>query len=181
MTETQDRRTSPYPNIPKVLETDDREFRDAGVPSTVAFLGHPIHPILVQFPIAFLVGAFLSDGVFWFTNDVFWARASFYLIAGGFLVGILAGITGMLDFFRIGRTRFRTAGWAHMALNIAALLLTLINLLLRLGSTAGAILPWGLAISTIVATLLGVSGWYGGELVYRHKISVIGNGNPGGL
>jgi uncharacterized membrane protein len=50
-----------------------------------------------------------------------------------------------------------------------------------LGSPVGAVLPWGLAISTVVATLLGVSGWYGGELVYRHKISVIGNGNPGQL
>ncbi|AFY56393.1 putative membrane protein [Rivularia sp. PCC 7116] len=175
---TQGRRTSPYPNIPKVLETDDREFRDAGVPSTVAVLGHPIHPILVQFPIAFLVGAFLSDAVFWFTNDIFWARASFYLIAAGFVAGIVAAITGMLDFFRIERTRIRTAGWAHMVFNISALLLTLINLILRWGSPAAPVLPWGLAISTVVATLLGVSGWYGGELVYRHKISVIGNGNP---
>lgn len=176
--ETKDRRTSPYPNIPNFLETDDREFRDAGVPSTVSVVGHPIHPILVQFPIAFLVGALLADIIFWFTNDMFWARGSFYLIIGGFFAGILAAITGMLDFWRIGRTRIRTAGWAHMVLNISALLLTLINLVLRWNSPVAAVLPWGLGISLVVATLLGVSGWYGGELVYRHKISVIGNGNP---
>lgn len=175
---TQDRSTSPYPNIPNVLETDDREFQDSGVPSTVNVLGHPIHPILVQFPIAFLVGALLTDVAFWLTDDVFWARASFWLIAGGFLGGIAAALTGMLDFLRIGRVRKRTAGWAHMFLNIGALVLTIFNLVLRWNTPVVGVLPWGLVLSTVVATLLGVSGWYGGELVYRHKVSVIGNGDP---
>jgi uncharacterized membrane protein len=178
MTETQERNTTPYPNIPAFLESDNREFRDTGVPSTVSVVGHPIHPILVQFPIAFLVGALLTDAVFWLNGDVFWARASFWLIVGGLVGGLAAALTGMLDFLRIPRVRKRTAGWAHMFLNIAALLLTVVNLVVRWNNPISAVLPWGLVISVLVATLLGVSGWYGGELVYRHKISVIGNGNP---
>lgn len=178
MTETQERNTTPYPNIPAFLESDNREFQDTGVPSTVAIAGHPIHPILVQFPISFLVGALLSDVVFWFVGDVFWARASFWLIVGGLAGGLAAALTGILDFTRIQRVRKRTAGWAHLFLNIAALLLSIVNLALRWNNPVSAVLPWGLVISVVVATLLGVSGWYGGELVYRHKISVIGNGNP---
>ncbi|RAM50464.1 MAG: hypothetical protein C6Y22_16850 [Hapalosiphonaceae cyanobacterium JJU2] len=176
--DTQERNSTPYPNIPAFLESDDREFRDSGVPSTVSVAGHPIHPILVQFPIAFLVGAFLTDAVFWFTNDSFWARGSFWLITAGLVGGFAAAITGLLDFLRIGRVRKRTAGWAHLILNVSALVLTIINLVLRWNNPISAVLPWGLIISVIVATLLGISGWYGGELVYRHKISVIGNGNP---
>ncbi len=176
--ETEDRTTTPYPNIPAFLESDSREFNDTGVPSTVSVVGHPIHPILVQFPVAFLVGALLSDAVFWLNSDVFWARASFWLIVGGLVGGLAAALTGMLDFLRIQRVRKRTAGWAHLILNVSALVLTIVNLLLRLNNPVSPILPWGLILSVVVATLLGVSGWYGGELVYRHKVSVIGNGSP---
>lgn len=178
MTETQERNTTPYPNIPAFLESDNREFRDTGIPSTVSVVGHPIHPILVQFPISFLVGALLTDAVFWFAGDVFWARASFWLIVGGLVGGLAAALTGIVDFLRIPRVRKRTAGWAHLILNVAALLLSIVNLALRWNNPVSAVLPWGLVISVVVATLLGVSGWYGGELIYRHKIAVIGNGNP---
>ncbi len=176
--ETQQRNTTPYPNIPAFLESDDREFRDTGVPSTVAIAGHPIHPILVQFPISFLVGALLTDVAFWVTDDTFWGRASFWLILAGLVGGIAAALTGILDFLRIKRVRKRTAGWAHLILNVTALVLATVNLVLRWNNPIAAILPWGVALSAIVASVLGVSGWYGGELVYRHKISVIGNGNP---
>jgi uncharacterized membrane protein len=175
--ETEQRNTTPYPNIPAVLESDSREFRDTGVPSTVAVAGHPIHPILVQFPVAFLVGATLSDVVYFFNRDSFWALASYWLILGGLVGGLAAAATGLMDFLRIERVRKRTAGWAHLILNVAALALTLVNLLIRQNHPISAIVPWGLIISLIVATGLGLSGWYGGELVYRHKISVIGNGS----
>jgi uncharacterized membrane protein len=176
--DTQEQNTTPYPNIPNILESDSREFRDTGVPSTVAVLGHPIHPILVQFPIAFLVGATLSDVIFWFIRDSFWAVAAYWLIIGGLLGGLAAAVTGMLDFLRIERVRKRTAGWAHMVLNIIVLTLTIINLGIRWNDPVSGVLPWGITISLIAATALGISGWYGGELVYRHKVSVIGNGNP---
>ncbi len=176
--ETRERPTSPYPNIPPLLETDNREFNDTGVTSTVSIVGHPIHPILVQFPVAFLVGALLTDVTFWFTKDAFWATASFWLIIAGLVSGLVAAVTGMLDFVRIERVRKRSAGWAHMYLNIAAIGLTVVNWLLRQNNITNGVLPWGIVLSLVVATLLGVSGWFGGELIYRHKIAVIGNGNP---
>jgi uncharacterized membrane protein len=58
--------------------------------------------------------------------------------------------------------------------NIAVLSLTLVNWLLRLNNFTQAVLPVGLTISLIVATLLGITGWYGAELIYRHKVAVIG-------
>jgi uncharacterized membrane protein len=61
--------------------------------------------------------------------------------------------------------------------NVTALVLTSVNLWLRLGDPVKNILFTGLLISVVVATLLGIGGWFGGELIYRHKIAVIGYGN----
>jgi len=172
--ETNQRNSTPYPNLPPILESDDAEYRDAGITSSVAIAGHPLHPVLVLFPVAFLVGAAGTDIGYWLTSDPFWARASVWLIGVGFAAGILAAITGFLDFFKVKRVRDRSAGWLHMGGNVAVMVLTLINLVLRQGNPAEPIVYTGLAISIVVATLLGITGWFGGELSFRHKIGVIG-------
>ncbi|MEG4066534.1 DUF2231 domain-containing protein [Microcoleus sp. Pol11C2] len=172
--ETNPRNSTPYPNLPPILESLDTEYRDAGITSTLSVAGHPIHPIIVIFPVAFLVGAAGTDIGYWLTSDPFWARASVWLMGVGFAAGILAAITGFLDFFKVKRVRERSAGWLHMGGNVAVMVLTLINLVLRQGNPAEPIVYTGLAISIVVATLLGITGWFGGELSFRHKIGVIG-------
>ena len=172
--ETNPRNSTPYPNLPPILESLDTEYRDAGITSSVAIAGHPLHPVLVLFPVAFLVGAAGTDIGYWLTSDPFWARASVWLIGVGFAAGILAAITGFSEFFKVKRVRERSAGWLHMGGNVAVMVLSLINLLLRQGNPAEPIVYTGLAISVVVATLLGITGWYGGELSFRHKIGVIG-------
>lgn len=165
------------PNIPPVIESDEREYRDSGVPSTVAIAGHPFHPLIVTFPIAFLTGALGTDVGYWLTGDAFWARASFWLIGAGIVTGLLAAATGMMDFLKIDRVREHQAGWVHMVGNVAVLALSLVSFALRWGNQTGAVLPTGLVISLFVATLIGITGWYGAELVYRHKVAVIGYGS----
>ncbi|HEY9909273.1 MAG TPA: DUF2231 domain-containing protein [Thermosynechococcaceae cyanobacterium] len=167
------------PNIPPLIESDEREYRDSGVPSTVAIAGHPLHPLLVTFPIAFLTGALGTDVGYWLTSDSFWARASFWLIGAGLVTGLVAAATGMSDFLKIDRVRQHSAGWAHMTGNVAALSLSLASFVLRWGNQTGAVLPIGLIISLLVAVLIAVTGWYGAELIYRHKVAVIGYGPNG--
>lgn len=162
------------PNLPPLIESKESEYQDSGVTSTVAIAGHPIHPVIVTLPIAFLVAVPVCDLVYLWTNDLFWARASFWLLVAGVVMGLLAAATGLMDFFGIERVRKRTAGWAHLIINVVVLVLSAVNLVLRWGNLTGAVIPTGVVISVIVALLLGLSGWYGGELVYRHKIAVIG-------
>ncbi|BAY19541.1 hypothetical protein NIES2109_46390 [Nostoc sp. HK-01] len=169
--------STPFPNIPPIIESDDREYRDTGVPSTVAIAGHPLHPLSVIFPIAFLAAALGSDFGYWLTRDFFWARASLWLIGLGLVGGLIAAAIGMSDFLKIERVRKRKAGWAHMILNVSILVLTLLNFILRWGDAEARILPWGLLISLVVGTLTSVSGWFGAELSYRHKIGVVGAGS----
>jgi uncharacterized membrane protein len=165
----------PYPNIPAILESKETDYFSSGITSSVSIAGHPIHPILVIFPVAFLSGAAGSDLGYWLTADFFWARVSVWLIGLGGLAGILAALVGMFDFIKVKKVRRRTAGWAHMLINVTALILTFVNLGLRLDNPEATIVPIGISLSLVVATLLAVGGWYGGELSFRHKIGVIGS------
>jgi uncharacterized membrane protein len=175
--ETTDPNSTPFPNFPPIIESDDQEYQDSGVPSTVAIAGHPLHPLSIIFPIAFLASALGSDIGYWLTRDFFWARASLWLIGLGLVTGIIASIIGMSDFLQIERVRKRFAGWAHLILNLSILLFTTLNFFLRLGDPELNILPWGLALSLVVATLTSITGWFGAELSYRHKIGVVGAGS----
>lgn len=165
---------SPYPSVPLLIDSRDTEYSGAGITSSVAILGHPIHPVIVIFPVAFLSAAAGADIGYWLTKNEFWAEGSMWLIGGGLLAGVAAAVVGMLDFIRIPRVRSRTAGWAHMWLNVAVLALSAVNFAIRLFYSETIILPMGLILSLVVATLLIASGWYGGELTFRHKVGIVG-------
>ena len=82
------------------------------VPSTAAVRGHPIHPMIVPFPIAFLVGAFVTDIVYVATDEPFWALCSFWLLVAGIAMALVAAIFGFADFF--GDRRVRNLGVAKL-------------------------------------------------------------------
>lgn len=167
---------TPYPNVPPLIDSRDTEYMDTGITSSVAILGHPIHPVIVIFPVAFLSAAAGTDLGYWLTKGEFWSQASVWLLGAGLLSGIAAAVIGMFDFIRIPRVRNRRAGWAHMWLNIAMLALTVVNFGLRLIGTNAIILPFGIFLSLVVSALLLISGWYGGELTFRHKVGIVGPG-----
>jgi uncharacterized membrane protein len=147
-----------------------------GTPSTAAIAGHPIHPMLVVFPIAFLVGALATDLAFWRTGDHFWALASQWLLAAGVVMGALAAAAGLIEFLTISRVRSLVAGWVHFLGSVAAILIALWNLLHRLGGDPSAVIvPFGLVLSAVVVALFLVTGWLGGELVFRHRIGIMNN------
>lgn len=153
---------------------DTSESHRQGVPARMAIRGHPVHPALIPFPIAFLTAALVTDLVFWKTRSPLWAGCSFWLLVAGVGMGLVAAIAGLIDFVSVSRARQHAAGWIHALGNVTVLLLGSVNLVVR-WSDATRILPWGLALSAIIALLLGVTGWFGGELVFRHMIGVTGH------
>ena len=146
------------------------------VRSTAAIAGHPIHPMLVPLPIGLLSAAFASDLAYLWTGDRFWARASRWLTGGGVLTGASAALFGLTDFVTLRRPREHLEGWLHAGGNVVVLALGVASLRLRLADGDRAIVPWGLALSGLSATILTVTGWLGGELSYRYKIGVMGGG-----
>lgn len=143
------------------------------VPSAAHISGHPIHPMLVPFPIAYLVGALFTDLAFISTNDAFWATASLWLLRAGVVMGALAAVFGLVDFLSRKSIRSHKIAWYHFAGNAGVLALALINMMLRGDSPADAIVPGGILLSLIVAGTLIYTSWLGGEMAYRYRIGSI--------
>jgi uncharacterized membrane protein len=145
---------------------------DEPIPSKAAIAGHPIHPMVIPFPVAFLVGALVTDIIFMRTGDTFWSRTSLWLIGAGVATALLAALFGLIDFLSRQRIRDHSIAWWHMGLNVTATALSALNLYLRMGNAEQVIVPLGLALSTAVAGILTISGWLGGEMSYKHKMGV---------
>jgi uncharacterized membrane protein len=140
--------------------------------STANILGHPLHPMLIPFPIAFLVATFVCDLIFWRTGNGAWATATLWLLGAALVMAALAAVAGLTDFLGDGRIRAIGAAWHHMIGNVVAVLLSLWNWYRRYEGGETAILPTGLVISLVVVLILLYTGWRGWEMVYRHRVAV---------
>ena len=148
-----------------------------GIPSKVTFFKHPIHPMLVGFPTAFLLGACLADLALFFTRDFFWVRAAYWLLIAGVPLGLLAGLVGLIDFFSIARANTHGSGWSHLITNVIVLALAALNLSLRLENPGGYVLFLGLRLSVLTAVLMLIGNWHGGELSFGQGIGMFGRGS----
>jgi uncharacterized membrane protein len=138
--------------------------------STARIGGHPIHPMLIPFPIVCFIGAFVTDIVYSRNLNPGWATASHWLLTVGLVMAALAALAGLTDFFGDKRIQGSDA-IKHMLANVTAVVLELVNLLLRLGNP-DFIRSTGVYISGVVVLILIYSGWKGGDLVFRHGIGV---------
>lgn len=139
------------------------------VRSTLSLRRHPIHPMLINFPIGFLFGAFGSDLAYVWTADPFWARGSFWLVFTGLASGALAATAGFIDFITVREIRQHVESWSHFISAIMALSLAAANLVLR-WEDMEAVMPWGLVLSGGTVAMLSLAGWLGGHLVFHHLI-----------
>ena len=138
--------------------------------STARIGGHPIHPMLIPFPIVCFIGTLVTDVVYARTHDTGYAVASHWLLIVGLVMAALAALAGLTDFF--GDKRIQSGDAVkHMLANVTAVVLELVNLLLRLNND-DFIASTGVYISVVVVLILVYSGWKGGDLVYRHGIGV---------
>src|SRR5690606_27005776 len=98
-----------------------------GTPTAVTLGSHPLHPMLVTFPIAFLMAAPASDLAFILTGDAFWARMSLWLVGAGAAMGLVAGIAGTAELLAIPSIRQRAAAWSHFVVAVTLLSVALLN------------------------------------------------------
>ena len=139
--------------------------------STAKLGGHPIHPMLIPFPITCFVGAFVTDLVHSQNGDPGWATGSMWLLGFGLLTAALAAVAGFTDYLGDDRIRSLGAALKHMIANVAAVVIELVNLILRLNDP-GFANSTGVYLSGVVVLILLYSGWLGGELVYKHGVGV---------
>ena len=145
---------------------------DSPLRSTARIAGHPIHPMLVPFPIVCFIGALVTDIADALTAEMMWTNFSAWLLAVGLAMGVLAAIAGLIDFASNERIREQGPAWAHMLGNAGVLILALFNNFVHSRDAWTSVVPTGLILSAATVALMLVTGWLGASLVYRHRVGV---------
>lgn len=140
--------------------------------SRARLLSHPIHQILIVFPLGLLTTSVVFDGIGLTTHTRLWSYMATYMIAAGLLGGLAAALFGFVDYLGIpAQTRARRVARLHGLTSLFVLVLFGAGEFLRLGSKATPSV-YALALSLTGALVAGLAGWLGGELVTRMAIGV---------
>lgn len=143
--------------------------------NTARVSDHPIHPMLIPFPVGLFVTSFIFDIVYTITDDLRFYQVSYYMILAGIIGGLIAAIPGLIDYFSMRMSRdARNTATTHMVLNLIIVGLFLVNLFIRYDNNAlaGTPLSWAMALSVVALLMLSYSGWLGWKLIYNYGIAV---------
>ena len=149
---------------------------------TPASIGsHPIHPMLIPFPLALWTFSLISDAIFYFGGrNPAWENVAFYCLAGGIVGGALAAVPGIIDYFSIKDKKVsKIAAW-HARINVLALLIFIASFYLRTDKGLRLVghLTIPVLLSVLGVILISISGYLGGEMVYVHHVAVESQEDP---
>lgn len=141
--------------------------------STASIGGHPIHPILISFPLAFLSGGFVADMLGALLVRPFLWFIGYYLVIAGVGMALLAAIPGLIDYFFTvpPKSSAKARATRHMIAMLSTVALFAVSWMVRKASSDQPA-TISLALETVGAGLLAIGGWLGGTLVSRNLISV---------
>jgi uncharacterized membrane protein len=131
---------------------------------------HPVHPMLVAFPIGLWVFALVCDVASAAGGNNVWQTVAIYCIAAGIVGALIAAVPGLIDYFSIDEAAMKRIANMHLTVNLGAVIIFSINLWLRFRLPAQSYLP--LAMSIVGVLAIGVGGWLGGEMVYVKGMAV---------
>ena len=136
---------------------------------------YPLHVILSAYPIACFTGAFVTDIVYAKSYNMQWANFSVWLITVGLIMGVLAGVAGIIDYLANRPTR--RSGRMHSIGNAIVLLLSLWNVFVHSRDGYTSVVPTGIILSGIVALLVLVTSWLGTRWAWRNATTEIRTGD----
>ena len=142
------------------------------VGSKVAIVGHPIHVLLVHFPVAFVIATLGVDVIYWWSGDVFWLRVGIWSAGMAFVSGVAASIIGTAELLLVRGIRLHEASWSHAIAAMTLVAISGANWGLRLTDPV-SVLPHGLLLSVLASVMVGFAGWHGGKLVFDHGIGIL--------
>jgi uncharacterized membrane protein len=132
---------------------------------------HPIHPMMIPFPIALWIFSLASDLIYLFDfGGPVWKDVAFYTMVGGIIGGLAAAVPGYIDYRSLTDPVVARVARMHMVINVGLVLLFTVNAGLRIVNGSEATLP--VLLSVLGVGALAVSGWLGGELVYVEGVAV---------
>jgi uncharacterized membrane protein len=132
---------------------------------------HPIHPMLIPFPIALWIFSLASDLIYLFEfGGPVWKDVALYTMVGGIIGALAAAVPGYMDYRSMTDPGVARVARLHMAINVGLVLLFTLNAGLRIINGTEALAP--VFLSGVGVAALAVSGWLGGELVYVQGVAV---------
>jgi len=141
--------------------------------SRVKILGHPVHPMLIVFPVGLFAAAVVFDILYLIVGNPAFPTVSFYMIATGIIGGLLAAIFGFIDWLGLpNNSRAKNIGGWHGLGNVTIVVLFAISWFLRRGSADYVPPTLALILSFAGIALALLTAWIGGELVYRLGVAV---------
>lgn len=144
--------------------------------SKFAIGGHPIHPMLVPVPIGLIVWTIVADIVYVLSDNMLWYDIAFWSGVAAILSALVAAVPGLVDFLTTAsKSDARNLTIAHAVMNVTVVALFLAAALLMVseGATGGAALLAVVILHALGAGLISISGWIGGEIVYRKHIGMV--------
>jgi uncharacterized membrane protein len=142
-----------------------------------AIAKHPIHPMLIAFPVALYVATVVALFVHAATNDPFWYRAAFFVNLGGVVMAAVAAVPGLIDLLSLpAKSRARATGLRHAVFNVLALALFVLSDILigKHWSNSAAGLPDAapLVLGIIGLASTCIAGALGWTMVQTHHVGV---------
>lgn len=140
--------------------------------SKVKFAGHPVHPMLIVFPLGLLATAVIFDIIYLVSDNSQWTVVAYYMIGAGVIGGLAAAVFGWLDWIVIpGGTRAKRIGLWHGVGNVLVLALFILSWILRRESPE--VPPTGAIVAGLTGVVISLAtAWLGGELVGRLGVGV---------
>lgn len=143
--------------------------------SPASIAGHPIHPMLIPFPIALWVFSLVADIIYLWRGNPGWLWMARWTLLAGCLGAIAAAIFGIIDYLAIENKEVKKVANWHARLNVLALLLFAASWYLRTENGSDMVndsLTIPVALSVIGVIAVSISGYLGGELVFKHGVGV---------
>jgi uncharacterized membrane protein len=144
--------------------------------SKVKVAGHPLHPMLVGFPVtlyAVTLGCFAAYAL---GAEPFWFRVGAYANLAGVCLAAVAAVPGFVDWaFGVPTgSPAKATGLAHMACNVLALLVFAANLWLQFPLRLDPAPPVGLSVVLpgVGVLLTLAAGYLGWKMVQTHHVGV---------
>ena len=150
--------------------------------SKARIAGHPIHPMLVAFPLAFYTATVATLLAYIGTREAFWYRFAMVANIAGIVTAVIAALPGVIDLLALPRgSRARSAGLKHAAFNLIATALFALTAVVLYGTWSHRVMFGGeyvfdasipLALSVVAWVAMVIAGSLGWTLVQTHHVGI---------
>jgi uncharacterized membrane protein len=165
-----------------MADAHDVTAKEQRMRTKAAIAGHPIHPMLVAFPIALYTATVAALLAYVGTNDPFWYRAALASNVAGLIMAAFAIIPGSIDLFSLPKdSPARITGYKHAGFNVVTSVLFLINAFLLWHGWGERVLVEGryfldatvpLALSIVGVLTMVIAGVLGWKMVQTHHVGI---------